>query len=50
MRGVIYWRFLALALPFAIFALVGAAFSPLIGGAAGAVALLALALVVGWVR
>lgn len=43
-----FWRTLALAMPFAIMLLVGAAFSPLIGAAAGAIALLALALVVGW--
>lgn len=43
-----FWRTIALAMPFAIAGLVGVAFSPLIGAAAGAFALLALALVVGW--
>lgn len=47
---MLFWRTIALAMPFAIVVLVGLAVTPLFGAAAGAFALLAVALVVGWTR
>lgn len=45
---IVFFRFVACLMPFLIGWLVGSAFSRRLGDAAGAVALMVLALVAGW--